>query len=78
MNLFRSEEHVRGWALFDPASEDGIRPVAEFAVLFGLPMFRERSAPDYVQRLPALRDERLAASERFAKGSSFWAVPSRS
>jgi len=78
MHLFRSEEHVRLWALFDPASEDGIRPVAEFAVLFGLPMFRERSAPDYVQRLPALREERLAASERFAKGSSFWAVPSRS
>jgi hypothetical protein len=78
MNLFRSEEHVRRWALFDPASEDGIRAVAEFAVLFGLPMFRERLALDYVQRLPALREERLAASERFAKGSSFWAVPPRS
>ena len=75
MNLFRSEEHVRRWTLFDPASEDGIRPVTEFAVLFGLPMFRERSALDYVQRLPALRDERLAAWERFAKGSTFWAVP---
>lgn len=74
MNLFRSEEHVRRWALFDPASEDGIRPIGEFAVLFGLPMFRERSARDYLQRLPALRQERLAASERFAKGSPFWAV----
>jgi len=49
--------------------------VAEFAALFGLPMFRERSAADYVQRLPALRDERLAAWERFVKGSSFWALP---
>ena len=46
--------------------------MAEFAVLFGLPMFRERLALDYVQRLPALREERLAAAERFAKGSSFW------
>jgi hypothetical protein len=72
MNLFRSEEHVRRWVLFDPASEDGIRPIAEFAALFSLPMFRERSAPDYLQRLPALRQERLAAAERFAKGSSFW------
>ena len=78
MNLFRSEEHVRRWAIFDPASEDGIRPVTEFAGLFGLSMFRERFALDYVQRLPALRAERLAASERFAKGSSFWAVPARS
>jgi hypothetical protein len=74
MNLFRSEEHVRHWALFDPASEDGIRPIGEFAALFGLPMFRERYALDYVQRLPALRQERLAAGERFAKGSSFWAA----
>jgi len=75
MNLFRSEEHVRRWVLFDSASEDGIRPVAEFANLFALPMFRERSAPDYLQRLPALRQERLAAAERFAKGSPFWAAP---
>ena len=74
MNLFRSEEHVRRWVLFDPASEDGIRPIEEFAVLFGLPMFRERYATDYLQRLPALRQERLAAGERFAKGSSFWAT----
>ena len=74
MNLFRSEEHVRRWARFDLASEDGIRPIADFAALFGLPMFRERGAPDYLQRLPALRQERMAAAEQFAKGSSFWAA----
>jgi hypothetical protein len=74
MNLFRSEEHVRRWVHFDPASEDGIRPVDEFAVLFGLPMFRERSALDYLQRLPALRQERLTAGQLFAKGSHFWAT----
>jgi hypothetical protein len=74
MNLFRSEEHVRRWALFDPASEDGIRPIGEFAALFGLPMFRERYALDYVERLPELRQARLAAAEQFARGSSFWAA----
>jgi len=74
MNLFRSEEHVRRWVLFDPASEDGIRPIAEFAARFGLPIFRERAAPDYLQRLPALRQELLVAWERFAKGSPFWAA----
>jgi len=73
MNLFRSEEHVRRWVLFDPDSEDGIRPIVEFAALFGLRVFRERFALDYLQRLPALRQELLAASERFAKGSPFWA-----
>jgi hypothetical protein len=74
MNLFRSEEHVRRWVLFDPASKDGIRPVEDFAGLFGLPMFRERFALDYLQRLPALRQARLAAAEVFAKGSQFWAA----
>jgi len=74
MNLFRSEEHARRCVLFDPANEDGIRPVVEFAALFGLPMFRERSALDYLDRLPTLRQERLAAGERFAKGSPFWAA----
>jgi hypothetical protein len=73
MNLFRSEEHVRLWAHFDQASEDGIRSIVEFSRLFGLPMFRERFALDYLQRLPALREERLAAGERFAKGAGFWA-----
>jgi hypothetical protein len=37
-------------------------------------MFRERYAPDYVQRVSALRQQRLAAAEQFAKGSSFWAA----
>jgi len=74
MNLFRSEEHVRRWVHFDPASEDGIRPVADYATLFSVPMFRDRFAPDYLDRLPALRQERMAAGERFAKGSQFWAA----
>jgi hypothetical protein len=78
MNLFRSEEHVRRWVHFDSASEDGIRPIDEYAALFGLPMFRERSALDYLQRLPALRQERMIAGERFARGSSFWATRSPS
>src|SRR5262245_5563252 len=52
MNLFRSEEHVRRRVLFDPASEDGIRPIAEFDARFGLPIFRERSASAYSPRLP--------------------------
>jgi hypothetical protein len=37
-------------------------------------MFRERYAPDYVQRVSALCQQRLAAAEQLAKGSSFWAA----
>jgi RNA polymerase sigma-70 factor (ECF subfamily) len=46
MNLFRSEEHIPRWALFDPASADGIRPVADFAtILFALPRYRDTGRP---------------------------------
>jgi len=39
-------------------------------------VFRERFALDYLQRLPALRQELLAASERFAKGLTVLGQPS--
>ena len=28
MNLFRSEEHVKNWSLYDPVSADAIMPLA--------------------------------------------------
>ena len=53
MNLFRSEEHVRRWAGFDPASAAGILPAAELhAKLFArFGRYRERLAPDYLDRV---------------------------
>jgi len=58
----------------DSASEDSIRPIADFAVLFGVPLLRERFAPDYLRRLLALRQGRMAAAQRFTNGSPFWAA----
>ena len=75
MNLFRSEEHVRQWAPFDPASQDGIRPVADFVTkLFGLPRYRERLAPDYLLRVGELSRDLPAALEHLGRSTPFWRI----
>ncbi len=50
MNLFRSEEHVKNWSSYDPISEEAIMPLADWAMAFGGPMFRNRLEPDYLSR----------------------------
>ena len=72
MNLFRSEEHVRRWPLFDPASEEGIMPLASYHELFSTALFRERVSPDYVLRVRDLRPEMGATLVRLTKGVPFW------
>ncbi len=72
MNLFRSEEHVRQWAKFDPASAASIKPVADIAALFGAPMFRERLAPDFVLRLRDLGRDFEARIVALGEAWSFW------
>ena len=58
---------------FRPASADGIRPVAEFAtILFVLPRYRERLAPDYLLRVAELSRDLPAALERLGRSSPFW------
>ena len=75
MNLFRSEEHARRWADFDPGSRDGIKPVRELVEAFATPLITERLKEDYVrrveERLPAL----LAALDRLGGGSSVCRMP---
>ena len=59
MNLFRSEEHARAWAGFDPDFERTILPVAAWADIFSNAIFRERGRPDYISWLQS--DEGQAA-----------------
>ncbi len=55
MNLFRSEEHARRWARFNPDYEEGLRPLAAWIERFSGPMFRERGRPDYISWLTEWR-----------------------
>ena len=51
MNLFRSEEHARNWAGFNPEYVGTLQPLAEWAERCSAPLFRERRRPDYVSWL---------------------------
>jgi hypothetical protein len=72
MNLFRSEEHVKNWSKYEPESEDGILPLADWARIFSEPLFRNRMQTDYLSQ----RGDNLAGLTRaFAEAggdSEFW------
>lgn len=57
MNLFRSEEHARAWAGFDPAFEEMLQPLAVWAERFSAPLFRNRTRPDYISWLHSERQQ---------------------
>ena len=48
MNLFRSEEHARNWARFDPAMQEHLRPLSHYLERFSGDQFRARGRPDYI------------------------------
>ena len=72
MNLFRSEEHIRGWSRFDPAAGQGIVPIADLVKLFSLNMFTKRLEPDYATRSQEYAGEFLSAVAELGKTRPFW------
>lgn len=75
MNLFRSEEHVRKWARFDPAAEGGIISLDDLTQLFSGNLFRKRLEKDYVSRAAEHMGELMAAFAKFAEKHPFWKPP---
>jgi hypothetical protein len=51
MNLFRSEEHARRWARFNPDFERNLQPVSFWIEVFSGPMFRARTRQDFISWL---------------------------
>lgn len=47
-------------------------PVRDYATLFGIGLFRERLAPDYVLRLPQLLPEMLSTLAKLGRTGAFW------
>jgi hypothetical protein len=73
MNLFRSEEHVRRWALFNPASEDGFVSLEDLAAGFGSPSRRHLLDDNYLSFwYPQRYQERRAWLERIGKATPYW------
>jgi hypothetical protein len=75
MNLFRSEEHVRNWADFDPTAEEGILALADLAGAFSGNFFRRRLDPDYISRYPEYMGELMGVMGELAKTRPFWTPP---
>jgi hypothetical protein len=72
MNLFRSEEHVKKWSLYDPVSADAIMPLVDWAKVFSGPLTRNRLKPDYLSRIQEYTSELFVAIQELGKTGAFW------
>ena len=72
MNLFRSEEHVKNWSVYDSASAESIMPLSDWASVFGGLLCRNRLQPDYVSRVNEYASELLLSLKKLGKAGSFW------
>jgi hypothetical protein len=73
MNLFRSEEDIRRWALFDPSSEAGTVRLSDLLVLYSTESRRHLLDGDYLERWAGQRwPERRAALQQIGKAIPYW------
>jgi len=75
MNLFRSEEHVRNWARFDPATTEGIITLPDLVKLFSGPYFRRRMDLNWVSKSRDYAREMVATMAAIGKTGPFWQRP---
>jgi hypothetical protein len=72
MNLFRSEEHIRNWARYDPAAEEGKFTLGELVKLFTGNFFQKRLESKYLSHNQEYFGEFLTAVSEIAKTRPFW------
>jgi hypothetical protein len=72
MNLFRSEEHVSNWSLYDSVSAESIMPLSNWAQVFSGPLFRNRLKPDYLSWVKDYVSELFLSLQKFGKTGPFW------
>ena len=72
MNLFRSEEHVRAWDRFDPASAEGIMPVGDWIRYFSQGRMRARLDPDFVLKGAGLHPTKDEVLAELGRGGAYW------
>ncbi len=75
MNLFQSEEHVRNWARFDPATAEGIIALPDLVKLFSGPYFRRRMDLNWVSKSREYAREMVATMAEIGKTGPFWQRP---
>lgn len=72
MNLFRSEEHVKNWSLYDSVSAESIMPLSNWATAFSGPLMRNRLQPDYLSRVNEYASEMVLSLKKSGKAGPFW------
>ena len=75
MNLFRSEEHIRNWARYDPATEQGILPLQNIVNVFSGKFMQKRLDLNYASHALEYFDEVVSVMSEIAKTRPFWALP---
>ncbi len=75
MNLFRSEEHIRNWARYDPAAEQGILPLQNVVNVFSGKFMQKRLDLNYASHALEYFDEVVSVISEIAKTRPFWAPP---
>jgi hypothetical protein len=77
MTFFRSEDHLRNLAQFDPATEDGIISLPNLLKLFSGRMFRRRLDPDYFSHMREYAPEFMSTLQEAGITNPFWSIPKR-
>ena len=75
MNLFRSEEHIRNWARYDPATEQGVLPLQNVVNVFSGKFMQKRLDSNYASHALEYFDEVVSVISEIAKVRPFWAPP---
>jgi hypothetical protein len=60
MLFFRSEEHLKNWAQYDPATEGGISQLEGLLTMFSSNVFKRRLDPDYFSSMKTYMQELIA------------------
>jgi hypothetical protein len=75
MNLFRSEEHIRKWARYDPAAEQGILPLQNVVKVFSGIFMQKRLDLNYASHALEYFGGVLSVISEIAKMRPFWTPP---
>ena len=60
MLFFRSEDHLKKWAQYDPATEGGISQLEGLLTMFSSNIFKRRLDPDYFSNMKTYLHELIA------------------
>jgi len=72
VNIFRSEEHVKNWSLYDSVPAESIMPLSNWAPVFSGPLFRNRLEPDYLSLVTEYASVMFLSLRSLGKAGPFW------